>query len=144
MSKARKASAKAAPRLVDGAGLPVTLGPEIGRGGEGAVHATEDEEGVAKVYADAGKARPDKLAAMIPMAPRMDAFAAWPRDVLRDEATGRVVGFTMRRATGRHDIHDLYNVKSRRNNFPKADWRFLVHVGTNLCRAFCASPSTEP
>ena len=138
MSKARKTAAPTAPSLVDGAGNAIALGAEIGRGGEGAVFATADEGVVAKLYADPGKARADKLAAMLPMAPRMEAFAAWPRDVLKDAATGRVVGFTMRRASGRNDIHDLFNVKSRRTHFPKADWRFLVHVAANVCRTFGA------
>ena len=56
--------------------------------------------------------------------------------LLYDRGGGAVRGFTMPKATGHQTIHHLYSPKSRASSFPEADFRFLVHVGMNLARAF--------
>jgi len=42
----------------------------------------------------------------------------------------------MPRITGCKDIHKLYSPKSRKSEFPAADFRFLLHVAANIARSF--------
>lgn len=120
------------------AGTSINLGQEIGRGGEGAVFAVEGHrEWVVKIYSappDPGKIQ--KLSAMAQAAtPALLGIAAWPLDLLRD-SKGTIRGFLMPRIIARRDIHEIYSPKSRSEAFPDADFRFLVHVGANIVRAF--------
>jgi DNA-binding helix-hairpin-helix protein with protein kinase domain len=116
----------------------VRLGRELGRGGEGAVFAVEGQQDrVAKIYStspDHKKAQ--KLVVMAESAsPSLLKVAAWPIDILSD-SKGVVRGFIMPRLIARRDIHELYSPKSRSEAFSEADFRFLVHVGANIARAF--------
>jgi len=116
----------------------IHLGQELGRGGEGTVFAIEGHrEYVAKVYATPLDQRKiEKLEAMVEAAsPAMLRIAAWPMDLLSDPK-GVIRGFTMPRAAGRRDIHELYSPKSRGESFPDADFRFVCHVCANIARAF--------
>jgi DNA-binding helix-hairpin-helix protein with protein kinase domain len=116
----------------------ICLGQELGRGGEGAVFAIDGQnDRVAKIYSvqpDAGKIQ--KLTTMTEAAsPLLLRIAAWPVDLLTDNR-GLVRGFVMPRVIARRDIHELYSPKSRSEAFPETDFRFLVHVGANIARAF--------
>lgn len=116
----------------------IRLGPEIGRGGEGGVFAVEGQnDRVAKIYSTQPDQRKiQKLAAMAETAsPSLLRIAAWPIDLLTD-SNGGVRGFVMPRIVARRDIHELYSPRSRSEAFPEADFRFLVHVGANIARAF--------
>jgi DNA-binding helix-hairpin-helix protein with protein kinase domain len=116
----------------------VQLGQELGRGGEGTVFAIDGQQNrVAKVYStipDASKRQ--KLSAMV-FGSNQDLLriAAWPIDLLMDNS-GAMRGYIMPRVLSRRDIHELYTPKSRSEAFPDADFRFLVHVGANVARAF--------
>ncbi|MGR7995820.1 hypothetical protein [Xanthobacter sp. ZOL 2024] len=44
----------------------------------------------------------------------------------------------MPRVDGKKDIHQLYSPKSRANEFPGTDWRFLIRAAGNTARAFAA------
>ena len=44
----------------------------------------------------------------------------------------------MPRVDGHKDIHTLYSPRSRKAEFPAADWRFLVRAAANTARAFAA------
>jgi DNA-binding helix-hairpin-helix protein with protein kinase domain len=44
----------------------------------------------------------------------------------------------MPKVTGYKDIHHLYSPKSRKVQFPNADWRFLIRAAANTARAFAA------
>ena len=44
-------------------------------------------------------------------------------------------GFSCRELTGHKTIHTLYTPKSRKNDFPEADWKFLIRSATNVARA---------
>lgn len=120
-----------------GPGGPLELGPVIGRGGEGEVHALADGSGHAlKVYARPDAAREAKVRSMV--AARLHERCpgvAFPQ-ALAFSADGRFAGFTMGLVAGCHPIHELYSPGSRRRLFPTADWRFLVRVATNLARVF--------
>lgn len=116
---------------------PVRLGPELGRGGEGAVHGVEGRpDDVAKLYLSPPEPRKaDKLRALAALHAQLPAVAAWPKEVLLD-AAGAVRGFVMPRVKAHRDAHELYSPKSREEAFPEADFRFLVHVAANVARAF--------
>ncbi len=116
----------------------IRLGQELGRGGEGAVFSVESHrDWAAKIYSvppDSKKTQ--KLSAMAQAAtPALLGVAAWPLDLLKDRK-GAVRGFVMPRIIARRGIHELYSPKSRSEAFPEADFRFLVHVGANIARAF--------
>jgi DNA-binding helix-hairpin-helix protein with protein kinase domain len=116
----------------------IRLGQELGRGGEGAVFAVEGQKDrVAKLYSSLPDQRKiQKLLVMAEAAsPSLLKIAAWPIDLLSDN-NGAVRGFIMPRVIARRDIHELYSPKSRSESFPQADFRFLVHVGANIARAF--------
>lgn len=119
-------------------GGTIHLGQELGRGGEGFVHAIDGrEDRVVKIYTsppDERKIR--KLTVMAKSSTEaLLRIAAWPIDVLRN-STGSVAGFVMPRIFARRDIHELYSPKSRFESFPKVDFRFITHAGTNIARAF--------
>ena len=125
-------------------GSRVRLGPELGRGGEGAVFSVispvigrESEPRVAKIYLKAPTpAKVEKLRVMARAAtPALLRVAAWPIDLLMDE-NRRVRGFLMPRVAAREDAHELYSPKSRRRAFPDADFRFIVRAAANVARAF--------
>lgn len=116
----------------------VRLGQELGRGGEGAVYAVEGQSNrAAKIYSTPpNQIKVKKLFAMSEAAsPALLQIAAWPIDLLLDSRS-IVHGFVMPRIVARRDIHELYSPKSRSEAYPEADFRFLVHVGANIARAF--------
>lgn len=120
-----------------GTGEAVRLGQELGRGGEGAILGVAGRPDlVAKVYHRPPEPRKaEKLRAMTGMtADDLLAIAAWPVDLLL--RGGAVHGFVMPAVRARRDVHELYSPKSRFEAFPAADFRFLLHVGANLARAF--------
>ena len=117
---------------------PVQLGRELGRGGEGAVFPVVGmPDMVAKIYLKPPTPlKVEKLRSMARRAsPSLLRVAAWPVDVLSDEA-GAVRGFLMPKVSAREDVHELYSPKSRRRAFPGVDFRFLVRAATNIARAF--------
>jgi DNA-binding helix-hairpin-helix protein with protein kinase domain len=120
-------------------GSPIRLGREIGRGGEGVVYEIEGRaEQVAKLYlSPVDSHKTAKLQTMVRQ--RTDALtrlAAWPSDLLFKAPKGRVTGLLMKKITGFRAIHELYTPKSRLQEFPRANWPFLVHVAANVARAF--------
>lgn len=124
-------------RLFTDQGTPLDLGEQIGRGGEGDVHAiTGDPNHAVKIYTvkETGE-RQAKVAAMIRagLAARSD-LVAFPVAVV-NRAGGKFAGFTMRRVTGRKPLHELYSPGARKAAFPRADYRFLMRAATNIARA---------
>ncbi len=117
---------------------PIQLGRELGRGGEGAVFPVIGvPDLVAKIYLKPpAPLKIEKLRSMARRAsPALLRVAAWPVDVLGDEA-GAVRGFLMPKVSAREDVHELYSPKSRRRAFPGVDFRFLARVAANIARAF--------
>jgi DNA-binding helix-hairpin-helix protein with protein kinase domain len=124
--------------LKTASGKPIALGPELARGGEGAIYPLAGNPAVlAKIYDPAPDAgRVAKLRAMIaaPPAARLRNLG-WPTDLIL--AGNQVTGFTMPRLPGR-ELHTLWSGQSRRTQFPEASYGFIVAVAANLARAFAA------
>ena len=122
----------AASKFVDQNNQPVTLGRELGRGGEAVVYEVAGRSDlVAKIYHSApGVVYQTKLRALVSVSSAdLLRFAAWPAALLYDNQLLR--GFTMPRISGFREIHALYGVAHRRREFPSADWQFLVHAALN-------------
>lgn len=128
------------PEVVDGQGRSVVLGQAIGRGGEGTVFEIQSsKDHVAKIYHSTLSAeRADKIRTMVTLRTEAVAsLAAWPVELLM-KRSGEPIGLVMPRVVGRKDIHHLYSPKSRRADFQRADWRFLIRAAANTARAFAA------
>jgi DNA-binding helix-hairpin-helix protein with protein kinase domain len=133
------------PEVVDSRGQRLRLGPLLGRGGEGSVfELSASPDLVVKIYHFALSAeRVDKIRTMIALRnDRIGGLTAWPIDLL-SMATSRVpIGLLMPKISGRKDIHHLYSPKSRRVDFQRADWRFLIRASANTARAFAVVHET--
>ena len=125
------------PIVVDAEGRVLRLGKKLGQGGEGAVFELEGEPGIAaKIHHQPlTPLRAEKIRVMAGMrTPQIDKLAAWPTNLL-SLPSGIPIVLTVPKVTGHKDIHHLYSPKSRRTEFPGADWRFLIRVAANLARA---------
>ncbi len=126
--------------FVDNQQKRVSLGVELGRGGEAAVYSVESQPAlVAKIYHQPpSPEKAQKLSQMVELqSQRLLALAAWPVGTLFTAGNKSLVGFLMRNMRGFKDIHLLYSPKSRTREFsPKANWRFLIHTAANVARAF--------
>lgn len=116
-------------------GLILPVGDRIGRGGEGNVYAVADSSGRAvKLYLKPDELREAKVRAIADLGlGRLCPNVAFPLETVR-YADGRFAGFTMRQVRGHQPIHELITTLSRRQYFPHADWRFLVHAALNVAR----------
>lgn len=119
------------------AGKSEALGKRIGKGGEGEVYALPSRpDRAVKIYKEALRGqREPKVRAMVAgqLAGATD-LAAFPAEIVTD-LRGSFVGFIMRLVSGYQPIHELYSPKSRKQHFPKADYRFLVRTALNVARA---------
>ena len=118
-------------------GETIALAERLGGGGEGTVHAVQGQSNVvAKIYhAGLSGERLQKLTAMINAGtPALSAITAWPSALIFSSTTP--VGFLMPRATKAEEVHVLYGLKSRKQKFPNAGFRFLVLAAANIARAF--------
>ena len=127
------------PEVIDSQGRPIPLGAVLGKGGEGTVYEVRQSTAtVAKVYHKAlSQDRAEKIRVMVGM--RTEALGkvtSWPVDLLAAKANRQPVGLLMPRIANRKNVHHLYGPKSRLQDFPRADWRFLVHVAANIAKAF--------
>lgn len=113
------------------------LGKLVGKGGEGEVFLVENLPDLAvKIYKEElRRSREPKVRAMISggLATSTD-LVAFPSQVTTDLA-GSFRGFTMRLVKAFWPMHELYSPKSRKLQYPKADYRHLVHAALNVARA---------
>jgi DNA-binding helix-hairpin-helix protein with protein kinase domain len=128
------------PTLFDSAGRQLHLGPELGRGGEGAVYEFRDRPDAAvKLYQK--PLDPEKSGKIATMAKlgneRLLKLTAWPTEPVRlGSRAGPVVGFVMPKITGHRQAFSLYIPKLRLQEFPTAGWQFLIRSAANAARAF--------
>ncbi|UVA79568.1 hypothetical protein [Pandoraea commovens] len=121
-------------------GKKTRLGNLLGRGGEGDVYFVEGRPGEAvKLYKNELRApREAKVLAMVgSRLSERTSLVAFPLEVATDES-GRFAGFIMRLVSKCRPIHELYGPKSRKIQFPSADYRFLVRTAANVARAVAA------
>ena len=124
-------------------GEPITLGAEIGKGGEGRVNLVEGFPSlVAKVYHRITNERIHKLSAMLttppddPMAGKQHISIAWPVSLLA--TTGdhpEWVGYLMPRVDGMHPVFEFYNPSIRRQRCPFFNYGYLNQTALNLSAA---------
>src|SRR5262249_49127246 len=126
------------PSFADTSGQPIHVGARLGAGGEGSVHEIDGRpDTVAKIYhKPLTPERAQKILAMASLSsPGLQQATAWPSGIiLADGHTPH--GLLMPRVAGCKDIHKLYSPKSRKSEFPAADFRFLLSVAANVARAF--------
>jgi DNA-binding helix-hairpin-helix protein with protein kinase domain len=126
----------------DHQGRRVSLGAELGRGGEATVYSVEGRlELVAKIYHQPPSPdKTEKLSQMVKLqSERLLALSAWPVGTLFSAGNKSMAGFLMKNVSRFKDIHLLYSPKSRTREFPpKANWRFLIHTASNVARGFAA------
>ncbi|HEY3272098.1 MAG TPA: hypothetical protein VGJ89_12905 [Geothrix sp.] len=127
--------------FVTGAGVPIEIGRELGKGGEGAVYEIPaNRHVVAKLYNVHHMPNLSKQAKLRFMAITADkellSYAAWPQEILHKTPNGLVVGFIMPKVSGRAPIHMLYSPAHRRQCYPQAAWDFLLFVARNTAVAF--------
>lgn len=120
-------------------GSPITLGRELGKGGEGAVlEVLGHSDLVAKIYHQ--RVSPEKSAKLTAMVglktDRLLNLSAWPIDTLHEQSGNAMKGFVMPKVIGHRDVHILYGVKSRHAEYPDAKWAFLIQAAANVARAF--------
>ena len=121
-------------------GQPARLGKRIGAGGEGDVYFVDGRANEAvKLYKDGLRdQREAKVRAMVSgRLSERTSLVAFPLEVATD-SSGRFAGFAMRLVSACRPIHELYGPKSRKIQFPKADYRFLVRAAQNVARAVAA------
>jgi DNA-binding helix-hairpin-helix protein with protein kinase domain len=113
----------------------LSLGKRIGKGGEGEVFAVGTDT-AAKLYTSGDpRTRREKVEAMVALGlAQKSPLVAFPLSVIR-QLNGTFVGFLMRLVSAHAPLHDLYSPGSRKRNFPRADFRFLVHTASNVARA---------
>ena len=110
------------------------LTKQIGKGGEGAVYETREQNDIAlKLYwPNKAQSRRDKIAAMASAQwYKTNSFVAFPIDVLFSP-TGAFVGFIMKKVGGSKPVHMLYSPASRKAEFAKANYKFLVRAAETL------------
>ncbi|MDP9154655.1 MAG: hypothetical protein M3O74_10435 [Pseudomonadota bacterium] len=121
-------------------GKKTRLGSLLGRGGEGDVYFVEGRPGEAvKLYKNELRGpREAKVFAMVgSQLSERTSLVAFPLEIATDES-GRFAGFVMRLVSKCRPIHELYGPKSRKIQFPSADYRFLVRAAGNVARAVAA------
>lgn len=125
-------------------GDAIKLAHRLGRGGEGEVYQLASRaDWVAKIYHNpvpGDKAEKLRLMASL-KSDALQTLTAWPIDVLVDQQR-KVCGFIMPNVAGHKDIHQLYSPKSRKTEFPAADFRFILRSAANVARAFGAIHAT--
>ncbi|CAK0759727.1 Protein kinase domain-containing protein [Gammaproteobacteria bacterium] len=126
--------------LFDASCQRVPLGKKLGTGGEGAVYDVPiyGPDFVAKVYHhQLPPHRQTKLLAMVDGGSEsLHKIAAWPVDTLYATPLGMICGFVMPKVIGYEPIHHLYGPGHRKQQFPNADWAFLVNTARNVAAAF--------
>lgn len=128
-----------AKSLFTSKGVPVEIGRELGRGGEGLVYEIPSVgDQVAKLYHKQPDAK--KQAKLSFMAASADQqllnYVAWPQETLHPSKGGPVVGFLMPKVGGKEPIHMVYSPAHRRQDHPKAAWDFLLFVARNIAACF--------
>lgn len=126
--------------VVTSMGRTIRLGKQLGKGGEGIVYEANGQPDVAlKIYLPEKRTdRRDKIAMMVSAGWHSSTkYVAFPLDILFGPK-GEFIGFAMRRLGGHKPVHQLYSPAGRKDDFPKADFRFLLRTALNISRAIAS------
>ena len=127
-------------KLFDSTGGPITLDPTpFAVGGEGTIHdLIGDSSVVAKLYKNTPTAEQEAKLRLIPRLVNSTLLnvAAWPTATLHPTPGGPVQGLLMPRLVGFREIFHLYSPVLRKQDFPSADWVFLIRAARNCAIAF--------
>jgi serine/threonine protein kinase len=126
-------------------GQPITLDPSsiIGSGGEGRIYGVREEPNwVAKIYHHPTDEDAEKLTVMYNHPPTTvmampgGTSIAWPVDLLHTlDQQRQIVGFLMPRVNKASPIHTFYTPKTRREQKPLFNYRYLHRTARNLVAA---------
>ena len=125
-------------------GQTLHLAKQIGKGGEGAVFETREHVDIAvKLYwPKNAAARKEKVAAMATAGwAKVNPIVAFPIDVLFGP-NGSFAGYVMKKIGGHKPIHLLYSPTSRKVEFQKAQYPFLVRAAQNIAKAVASVHAT--
>ena len=135
--------------VYDSARRPLTLGPELHRGGEGVIHPVQGQAGrasgalVAKLYTRSPQDYADKLAWMKEHPPddpgraMGHASIAWPVDLVYNPP-GQLAGYIMPHITNTAPLLAVFNPRTRAHTMPGFDWRYQHRTARNLASALKA------
>jgi DNA-binding helix-hairpin-helix protein with protein kinase domain len=115
-------------------GQALALGKRIGKGGEGEVyaHATAQDLAVKLYTLKDLKQRDAKISAMIKnKLAEKTKLVSFPKEVV-SRSDGKFAGFVMQRVVDHKPLFELYSPGTRKQNFPRADYRFLVRAASNI------------
>ncbi len=125
--------------LVSAKDLPITLGKELGRGGEGSVYeVVSSPSQVAKVYHKPPSAEKQRKLSFMSASSdeKLLKHLAWPQETIHRSKNGPVIGFLMPKVQSKAPIHMVYSPAHRRQDYPNAAWDFLVYVARNVAACF--------
>ncbi|WP_322762953.1 hypothetical protein [Frankia sp. Cr2] len=128
-------------RLFTSTGDELSLGPTLGKGGEGSVHQINgDSNHVAKLYHKIPDGdRQEKLRLMASLRDAdVRKFVAWPVETLHVDRGGPVRGFVMPTAGSCVPVHQLYNPGHRKQEQPQLSWKNLLVTARNTADGFAA------
>ena len=131
--------------LASGPRRTLQLSPQpIGEGGQATVFTVAADPGVAvKLYHEPTPDLERRLESMLLLA-HPDQFLSddgtrhpaltWPAAMVKDLASGEVIGYTMRRVRSPEfvPLATLFNAAQRRQHFADVSWRFLLGLARNL------------
>ncbi len=131
--------------LASGPRRTLQLAPQpIGEGGQATVFTVAADPGVAvKLYHEPAPDLERRLESMLLLA-HPDQFLSddgtrhpaltWPAAMVKDVASGEVIGYTMRRVRSPEfvPLATLFNAAQRRQHFADVSWRFLLGLARNL------------
>lgn len=126
-------------KLFTSAGQLVTIGKELGRGGEGTVFTLSGTEHlVAKIYHESlDQKKQSKLRLMAGTHDeKLLSYTAWPQDTLHASRGGPVVGFVMAKINDMKPIQMLYSPAHRKREYSNRGWDFLLFAARNAAAAF--------
>ena len=115
---------------------PCSIGSLIGKGGEGNVyHLAENPNFAVKIYTRDPLYREEKIKKMLELGFKdPKGLVSFPVDIVRDKL-GKFCGFIMPKVSNHKPLFQLYGPSFRKQNFPNADYRFIVHAAGNIARA---------
>ena len=123
---------------------PITLGKELGAGGEGSVyrHPKRSRHVVVKIYHPERRTSNvfRKLDLMIQYPPRTEdehnghLYVAWPKHLVYDGA-GNAVGFAMPKVNKRNSLFDYYIPSRRKKSAQHVNYASLCKVAQSLAKS---------